>query len=54
MAVTFRVSLQFRVNGRVLTSGSLPQGHFTVVKGGTKSKVLTSSLPQGVGLIAGH
>ena len=33
---------------------SLTPGTFSTAKGGTGSKVLTSCLPLGVGLVAGH
>ena len=48
---TFRVSPQSRGNEGGLTLGSLSQGpgRFCSVKGRSKSKVLTSSLPPGGG-----
>ena len=48
-AIAFQVSPRCRGNDGVLKSG-----RFSFAKGVTKSKVLTSSLPPGVGLIAGH
>ena len=49
MAITFRVSPQCRGNDGVSKLESLPQGDFLLLKGGAKSKVLTSSLTPGDG-----
>ena len=54
-ANTFRVSPQCRGNDGVLTLiRILTPVRFSIAKGGAKSKILTSSFPLGVGLIAGH
>ena len=53
-AISFRVSFQCQGNDGVLTLGSLPQGDFILRRVGQRAKFWTSSLPPGVGLIAGE
>ena len=52
-AITFRVSPQCRGNEGGFDIKILPPGRFPIAKGGTKSKVLTSSLPPGGGAYSG-